>query len=142
MSHRSLEEKSPRNMGFANWLRGQFEPAAKPVLDARRLRVEYLEPRQMLSAAQPVGSEFQVNAYTSGNQFVGSIASDSAGEFVVVWDSGPGFGSSGTGEDGSGYGIYAQRYNAAGGAPGKPIPGQHVYNRQSGKSRRGDGLGG
>ena len=52
------------------------------------------------------GSEFRVNTYTTGNQITPSVAMDSAGDFVVTWAS--------YGEDGSQYGIYAQRYNAAG----------------------------
>jgi hypothetical protein len=35
----------------------------------------------------PIGAEFQVNTYTTGNQLGPSVASDSAGNFVVVWTS-------------------------------------------------------
>ncbi len=56
------------------------------------------------------GSEFRVNTYTAGNQEFPSVAMDSAGDFVVVWQS--------QGEDGDGYGIYAQRYNSSGMAQG------------------------
>jgi len=52
-----------------------------------------------------VGTEFQVNTYTTGGQYFPSIAADGAGDFVVTWYS-P--------QDGSAYGVYAQRYNAAG----------------------------
>ena len=75
--------------------------------------VERLESRQLLSAT-PVGTEFQVNTYTTGIQGThhlgGSIALDADGDFVVTWSS--------NGQDGSGYGVYAQRYNAAGVAQG------------------------
>ncbi len=54
----------------------------------------------------PQGSEFRVNTYTSGNQAFPSIAMDSAGDFVVSWNS--------YGEDGSNDGVYAQRYNSGG----------------------------
>ncbi len=54
----------------------------------------------------PAGSEFQVNTYTAGNQQGAKVASDTAGDYVVVWQS--------QGQDGDGYGIYAQLYNAAG----------------------------
>ena len=47
---------------------------------------------------------------------------DSAGDFVVAWESG--------GEDGSGYGVFAQAYKAVG-ALGERVPGQDVYRRQS-----------
>ena len=56
------------------------------------------------------GGEFQVNTYTDSFQDMASVAMDSDGDFVVVWDS--------LGQDGSGYGIYGQRYNAAGAAQG------------------------
>lgn len=71
----------------------------------RRLRFELLDQRCLLSVS-PVGAEFQVNTYTTGEQFVPKIASDAAGDSVVVW--------SGYDEDGSGRGVFAQRYNAAG----------------------------
>ncbi len=60
--------------------------------------------------AGAVGSSFQVNTYTTGNQRYSKVASDSEGDYVVVWQS--------YSQDGSGYGVYAQRYNAAGGAQG------------------------
>ncbi|REK08469.1 MAG: hypothetical protein DWQ37_20220 [Planctomycetota bacterium] len=45
---------------------------------------------------------FQVNSYTTGSQSQPKVAMDSDGDFVVAWKS--------FGQDGSGYGIYAQRY--------------------------------
>lgn len=54
----------------------------------------------------PQGSEFKVNSYTTNNQFGPSIAMDQAGNFAITWFS--------DGQDGSFYGVYAQRYNAAG----------------------------
>jgi hypothetical protein len=56
----------------------------------------------------PRGGEFQVNTYTTNEQEYPSVASDAAGNFVVVWES--------LGQDGRGYGVFAQRYDA-GGAP-------------------------
>ena len=56
------------------------------------------------------GNEFQVNTYTAANQEHPSVAMDAAGDFVVTWQI--------AGEDGSGYGIFAQQYNAAGAAQG------------------------
>jgi len=77
--------------------------------------VQSLEPRVLLTAT-PVGGEFQVNTYTTGNQQTldespQSVAMDADGDFVVTWTS---YG----GQDGSGDGVYAQRYNAAGAAQG------------------------
>lgn len=59
------------------------------------------------------GSEFRVNSYTTGIQNIPDIAMDSAGAFVVTWQS--------EGEDGSDYGVYAQRYNSSGSAQGTQI---------------------
>lgn len=56
------------------------------------------------------GSEFKVNAYTTGDQDNASVSMDNAGSFVIGWSS--------NGQDGSQNGIYAQRFNAAGTAQG------------------------
>lgn len=72
---------------------------------------EPLEARRLLNAI-PVGSEFQVNTTTAGDQFRTSIAADADGDFVVAWQSPDGTGS----QDGNG--IFAQRYNSSGVAQG------------------------
>ena len=56
------------------------------------------------------GSETRVNTYTTNAQLDPSVASDAAGDYVVTWQS--------NGQSGGTYGIYAQRYNAAGAAQG------------------------
>ena len=64
---------------------------------------------QRYSAAGVVrGGEFRVNTTTAGNQVRPQVAMDPLGNFVVVWES----------DDGSGPGIFAQRYDAAGAAQG------------------------
>jgi len=62
------------------------------------------------SSAVKVGSEFQVNTHTTGDQKFSSTASLYDGKFVVTWQS--------DGQDGDGYGIYGQIYTAAGVASG------------------------
>jgi hypothetical protein len=62
------------------------------------------------SAGQPVGSEFQVNSYTTGSQFNPAVAAGPDGDFVVAWHS--------NGQDSSSYGVFAQRYDSAGQASG------------------------
>jgi hypothetical protein len=57
------------------------------------------------NSGAPLGGEFPVNTYTTGGQSVPSIASDSLGNFVVVWESG---------QDGSGKGAFGQRYSSSG----------------------------
>jgi hypothetical protein len=64
-----------------------------------------------LSSAQPqpAGGEFQVNTYTTDRQRFPRVATDAASHFVVIW-------RSDDGQDGSGRGVFGQRYDA-GGAP-------------------------
>jgi hypothetical protein len=58
------------------------------------------------SDGSKVGSEFQVNTWTTYDQAEPSITSLSNGGFVVVWGSG--------GQDGSGFGVYGQRFDSNG----------------------------
>jgi predicted Zn-dependent protease len=58
----------------------------------------------------PQSSEFRVNTFTAGDQLDPTVAMDAAGDFVIAWSS--------MNEDGSGFGVYAQRYSAAGGPQG------------------------
>ncbi|HEV8269365.1 MAG TPA: hypothetical protein VGR00_14060 [Thermoanaerobaculia bacterium] len=41
--------------------------------------------RRYASSGSPLGAAFQVNTYTTGNQYWASAATDSSGNFVVVW---------------------------------------------------------
>jgi hypothetical protein len=50
--------------------------------------------------------EFRVNTFTNGDQSFPSVAGTAGGGFTVAWMS--------TNQDGSGRGVYAQRYNAGG----------------------------
>jgi hypothetical protein len=68
------------------------------------------------AAQAPQGSEFRVNSYTTSSQQRPSAAYDGTGNFVVVWDS--------VGEDGDGYGVFAQSYDGA----GNPILGEFQVN--------------
>jgi hypothetical protein len=61
-------------------------------------------------AGVPLGGEFHVNTFTTGEQRNSSVAMDADGDFVVTWRS--------LAQDGSGEGIYAQKYNTAGVAQG------------------------
>jgi VCBS repeat-containing protein len=62
------------------------------------------------AAGTAVGSEFKANTTVTSAQQTPAVAMDASGNSVVVWAS--------TGQDGSGYGIYAQRYDASGSAVG------------------------
>jgi hypothetical protein len=70
-----------------------------------------------VSLAQPAGPEFRVNTYTSFAQIQGSVAFGGNGTFVIAWQSGSAL--PGGSQDGSLYGVYAQRY-AANGTPVGP----------------------
>jgi hypothetical protein len=69
----------------------------------------------MASAAwpqgDPLGPEFRVNTYVTLSQAMASAAADPSGNFVVVWRSND--------QDGSGPGIFGQRY-IPGGVPVGP----------------------
>lgn len=54
------------------------------------------------SSCNHVGSEFLVNTTTNGQQQYPAIGVDTNGRFTIAWQ--------GNGQDGSGYGIFAQRF--------------------------------
>jgi hypothetical protein len=58
------------------------------------------------SGGAPVGTEFQVNTYTTGYQEHADINCGPGGSFVVVWQS--------NGQDGDSHGVFGQRYDSAG----------------------------
>jgi CSLREA domain-containing protein len=62
--------------------------------------------RRFAANGTALSNEFLVNTYTASDQEVPTIAMDSTGNFVIAWSS--------NGQDGSTFGIYAQRFDAAG----------------------------
>ena len=58
--------------------------------------------QRFFSGTSPRGPEFRVNTFTTNAQYGGGVAADPAGNFTVTWSS--------MGQDGSGAGVYAQRY--------------------------------
>jgi hypothetical protein len=74
------------------------------------------------STGEPLGPEFRVNTYTTDRQIDPAVASDSSGNFVVVWESDP--------QDGSEYGVFGQRY-ASTGAPLGPEFAINTYTTDS-----------
>jgi hypothetical protein len=89
---------------------------------------------QRFSAADvPVGGEFQVNAYTTGDQFVPRLGISGRGDFVVVWRE----------PDGAGDGVFARLFDAA----AAPLGAQFQVNTfttgaQTGASVKMDEAGG
>lgn len=80
----------------------------------------------------PVGSEFQVNAYTTSNQQVPDVETDAAGTFVASWYSD---GSAGT--DTSGDSVQAQLYDLT----GLPTGGQFQVNTYTTNDQRRSAIG-
>ena len=50
------------------------------------------------------GPDVLVNTFTTGDQYYPSVAMTATGDFVIAWDS--------KDQDGSGWGVYAQRFDA------------------------------
>ncbi len=65
-----------------------------------------LTPAVAGAQAPPLSAEFQVNTYTTDLQALPSVAVSPSGAFVVVWVS--------TGQDGSGEGVFGQRFDDLG----------------------------
>jgi hypothetical protein len=82
----------------------------------------------------PLGPEFRINAFTANRQTVPTVASNGAGDFVVVWSSYL--------QDGAGYGVFAQRYGSSGGPLGPEFRvNTYTTNRQAAPSAAMDPLG-
>jgi len=62
--------------------------------------------RRLDGTAAPLGPEFAVNTYTTGDQYAPAVATDRGGDFIVMWTS--------VGQDGSESGAFGQRFNRAG----------------------------
>ena len=65
-----------------------------------------ISAQRFSSAGAFLGTEFQVNTYTPGYQRYPSVAVSASGDFLVAWQS--------AGQDGSGFGVFAQRFSSAG----------------------------
>ena len=72
--------------------------------------------RRFDSRGNPLTGDFIVNAFTPGAQNAARVASDAAGNFVVVWHS--------DAQDGSAKGVFGRRFNAA----GAPLTGDFQVN--------------
>jgi hypothetical protein len=71
-----------------------------------------IQGQRYASDGSTLGAQFQVNTYTTNYQFNSSVAADSDGDFVVVWES---YGSTGTD---SYRAILGQRYDSGGSTQG------------------------
>ncbi|MBP9146485.1 MAG: hypothetical protein KBI44_18540 [Thermoanaerobaculia bacterium] len=73
------------------------------------------------------GGQFEVNTYTTNNQSYLSVASDTEGDFVVVWQS-----DGSSGGDTLNYSVQGQRYAAG----GTPLGGQFQVNTYTTSGQR------
>jgi hypothetical protein len=62
--------------------------------------------QRYLSSGTPIGAEFRVNTFTAYVQYESALAVSPSGSFLVTWSS--------TVQDGSGHGIFAQRFDGSG----------------------------
>jgi Ca2+-binding RTX toxin-like protein len=74
----------------------------------------YASYTELVGGAMSVGPVFRVNTTTTDSQTAPSVAALAGGGYVVTWQS--------QGQDGSGAGVYAQRYDASGNAVGFEFP--------------------
>lgn len=77
--------------------------------------------RRFDSQGQPLGNEFQINTTTAGRQYRPVVDILADGGFVVAW----------TGSDGSGTGIFGQRFDAL----GQPVNGELALNSYTADSQ-------
>ncbi|WP_040476951.1 cadherin-like domain-containing protein [Paramagnetospirillum caucaseum] len=60
--------------------------------------------QRVSASGQTLGGEFRVNTYSTNSQWEHQVTALTDGSFVVVWSS--------LSQDGSGYGVYGQRYSS------------------------------
>jgi hypothetical protein len=75
-----------------------------------------VQAQRYAASGTPQGSQFQVNNFTTGQQFLATVAADDRRDFVVAWH---GTGSNGT--DTSGYSVHARTFRATGAAVGGEV---------------------
>ncbi len=92
---------SPSGAFVITWTGGGQDPDGSSGIYAQRFDAS--------GVAQ--GGEFRVNSYTTNTQQLTSVGIDDAGNFVIIW-------ASLNQDDGASYGVYGQRFDAAGVAQG------------------------
>ena len=97
-----------------NWYVGLLVDTTSAVTEAdesnNAYRPSFDEPTIGVAALPMFGPEQQANTYTDNEQSYPAVGFDAAGNYVVVWQSAD--------QDGSGFGIYGQRFNADGSTAG------------------------
>jgi len=97
----------------------------QPVRSAVMAVALLLLPLLARAGVVPAGTEFQVNTYTTDYQLDPSVCKSADGSFVAVWESN-------AGNDGSGYGVFGQRYGSNGARLGTEFQiNTYTTNKQS-----------
>lgn len=84
-----------------SWQTGSYGPTTPDG------NVTSVAARHFTADGAPLGDEFQVNTYTTGDQGSPAVTADATGRFVITWNSG---GYYGPPQDRSGAGVFGQRY--------------------------------
>lgn len=79
--------------------------------------------RRFAADGEPLGSEFAVNEYTTGDQIRPRVSADTAGNFIVVWQ-----GNGGAPRND----VFARRFDSA----GAPVAGQFRLNEDASLDQR------
>jgi hypothetical protein len=93
-----------------------------------------IDARRFDASGAPRGAEWHVSTHTADTQWGAALASDAADNFVVVWTS--------QGQDGSGGGVFGQRYDASGVPRGAAFQANEVTGGDQGSTRASDVAGG
>jgi large repetitive protein len=86
------------------------QPVIDPVTGTQKIDAD-IYGRRFSADGQAQGDSFLVNTYTDDNQVWSSVAMDVDGDFVITWSS---YAQEMNGQQGSGYGVYARRYDSFG----------------------------
>ncbi len=81
--------------------------------------------RRFDASANPLGNAFLVNSWIQGDQGSPNVAVNDGGDFVISWHDS-------SGHDGTGFGIYAQQYDAS----GNTIGGEVLINQTTSNDQR------
>ena len=75
-----------------------------------------IQARRFAGDGSPLGDQFQVNAYTTGHQFLASVAANGSGGFVIAWQ-----GTASPGSDDDQGSVQARRFDSAGAPLGPEV---------------------
>ncbi|MDI9446534.1 MAG: proprotein convertase P-domain-containing protein, partial [Planctomycetota bacterium] len=98
----------------------QGNPVIDPITGMPKVDAD-IYARRFNAKGAALSNVFRVNTYTKDNQIWPSVAMDVDGDFIVTWAS---YAQERGGQPGSGYGIYARRFDSA----GQPLAPEFLVN--------------